>query len=153
MQGGVNRKKSRASEDRLSGTPRQVLLFRRSSTDLNVIISTRILRSNYDFNTRLQSDRSQSSVSQMLDSPTQVSDATRECPSQGANFPNLIAGNVEVIFFRFSCEAGDPHGMPRAPSPVASLASHHSIHSNRLLIISDNHQCCKLDHFSPPGIR
>ena len=142
MQGGVNRKKSRASEDRLSGTPRQVLLFRRSLTDLNVMISTRILRSNNDFDTRLQSDRSQSSVSQMLDSPTQVSDETRECLSQGDtdNFPNLIAGNVEVIFFRFSCEAGDPHGMPRAPSPVASLASHHSIHSNRLLITNNNLQ-------------
>ena len=98
MQGGVNRKKSRASEDRLSGTPRQVLLFRRSLTDLNVMISTRILRSNNDFDTRLQSDRSQSSVSQMLDSPTQVSDATRECLSQGDNFPNIITGNLEAIF-------------------------------------------------------
>ena len=140
MQGGVNRKKSRASEDRLSGTPRQVLLFRKSLTDLNVMILTRIPRLNFDFNTRLQSDRSQSSVSQMLDSPTQVSDATRECLSQGDNLPNIITGNLKVIFFRFSCEAGDPHGMPRAPSPVASLASHHSIHSNRLLITNNNLQ-------------
>jgi len=89
LQGGVNRKKSRASEDRLSGTPRQVA----------------------------------------------IRPIPEQCePSAGLSYSSLGRNSRVSVP---SCET-DPHLLPRAPSPVASLASHHSIHSNRDSVISNS---------------
>lgn len=89
LQGGVNRKKSRASEDRLSGTPRQVA----------------------------------------------IRPIPEQCePSSGLSYSSLGRNSRVSVP---SCET-EPHLLPRAPSPVASLASHHSIHSNRDSVISSS---------------
>ena len=77
LQGGVNRKKSRASEDRLSGTPRQVI------SRLYSLVKEKFIHLIRPQTTRLPSGRSQSSASQAQGFPTPAWDETPGYLCQG----------------------------------------------------------------------
>ena len=89
VQGGVNRKKSRASEDRLSGTPRQVESHFphqiRAMKYSCFTAPTEQYLSSDDDNTRLPSDQFLNSVSQVQGFPIPVLDATPGCLYQGGS--------------------------------------------------------------------